>query len=46
MAVGRDPERMVARGEEGRSFLSKGPIVAKGLVWAIMVLTRGTKRNW
>ena len=35
-AVGRDPERMVTRREEG-------PIVAKELVWTISVLTRGTK---
>ena len=42
--VGRDPERMVTRREEGRAFHREGPMVAKDLVWAIVVLTRGTKR--
>ena len=42
-AVGRDPERMIARREEGRAFHRVGSIVAKDLVWAIVVLTRGTK---
>jgi len=35
---------MVTRREEGRAFHREGPIVAKDLVWAIVVLTRGTKR--
>ena len=43
-AVGRDPERMITRREKGRPFHRVGPIVAKDLVWAIVVLTRGTKR--
>ena len=43
-AVGRDPERIVIRREEGRAFQREGPIVAKDLVWAIVVLIRGTKR--
>ena len=43
-AVGKDPERLVTRREEGRAFHREGPIVAKDLVWAIVVLTRGTKR--
>ena len=43
-AVGRDPEIMVTRRGEGRAFHREGPIVAKDLVWAIVVLTRGTKR--
>jgi len=33
-AVGRDPERMVTRREEGRAFHREGPLVAKDLVWA------------
>ena len=43
-AVGKDPERIVTRREEGRAFHKEVPIVAKDLVWAIVVLTRGTKR--
>ena len=43
-AVGRDPERMITLIEEGRAFHRVGPIVAKDLVWAKVVLTRGTKR--
>ena len=43
--VGRDPERMATRREEGRAFHREGPIVAKDLVWAIVILTRGTKRE-
>ena len=31
--------------EEGRAFQREGPMVAKDLVWAIAVLTRGTKRT-
>jgi len=44
-AVGRDPERMVTRRDEGRAFRMKGPLVAKDLVWAIVFLTRGTKKE-
>ena len=43
-AVGRDPEIIIGRREEGRAFHREGPVVAKDLVWAIVVLTRGTKR--
>ena len=43
-SVGRDPERMITRREEGRAFHKVGPIVVKYVVWAIVVLTRGTKR--
>ena len=43
-AVGRDPERIITRREEGRAFHKEAPIVAKALVWATVVLTRGTKR--
>src|SRR5688572_21757801 len=46
-AVGRDPERIVTRIErrEGHSVeRAHCPVVAKELVWAIVVLTRGTKR--
>jgi len=44
-AVGRDPKRMVTRREEGRAFHREGPLVAKDLVWAKVVLTRGTKKE-
>ena len=43
-AVGRDPERMITRREDGWAFHREVPIVAKDLVWATVVLTRGTKR--
>ena len=40
-----DPERIVRRREEGRAFHREGPMEAKDLVWAIAVLTRGTRRT-
>ena len=43
--VGRVPKRMVTRRVEGRAFHREGPLVAKDLVWAKVVLTRGTKRS-
>ena len=42
---GRDPERKFNQREGGRPFQSEDPMVAKALVWAIVVLTRRTKRN-
>ena len=40
-----DEERMTTRREEGRAFHKEGPIVVKDLVWARVVLTRGTNRT-
>ena len=44
-AVRWDPERIVRRREEGRAFHKEGAMEAKDLVWAIAVLTRGTRRT-
>jgi len=41
----RDPDSKVKRREEGQAFQREGPMVAKDLVWAMVVLTRGTKRT-
>jgi len=41
----QDPDSKVKRREEGRALQREGPMVAKDLVWAIAVLTRGTKRT-
>jgi len=43
--AGRHPDSKVKRREDGRAFQSEGPMVAKDLVWAIVVLTLGTKRT-
>ena len=44
--AGRHPDSKVKRREDGRAFQSEGPMVAKDLVWAMVVLlTRGTKRT-
>ena len=42
MDAERDPDSMVRRREEGRAFQREGPMVEKDLVWAMVVLTRGT----
>jgi len=42
-SAGRDPERMVSCREEGKAFHREVPMVANDLVWAIVVLTRGSK---
>ena len=39
------PERMVERREGGSPFHREGPMQAKDLDLAIVVLTRGTKRS-
>jgi len=41
----RDPDSKVKQREEGRAFQREGSMVANDLVWAISVLTRGTKRT-
>jgi len=38
-----DPDSKAKRREQGRASQRKGPVVEKDLVWAIAVLTRGTK---
>ena len=42
----RDPDSMVKRREEGRALQKDGSMVSKHIVWAIAVLTRGTKRTY
>jgi len=41
----RDQNSKVKQREEGRAFQLEGLMVAKYLVWAMVVLTRGTKRT-
>lgn len=40
--VGSYPGRIVTHKEEGRTFYREDPMVVNDLVWAIVVLTRGT----
>jgi len=40
MHARRDPEDKVNRRDGGRAFQRQGPIVAKDLDWAIVILTR------
>ena len=44
-AEGRNPKRIVTHREEGKAFHMEGPMQAKDLVWAIAVVTCGTKRR-
>ena len=41
----RDPDSKVKRTEEGRAFQREDPMMAKDLVWAMVTLTRGTKKT-
>ena len=40
----KDPDSKVKQREEGKAFPREGPMVAKDLVWAMVVPTRRTKR--
>jgi len=39
----RYPDSKVKQREEGRTFQREGPMVAKDLIWTMVVPTRGTK---
>ena len=39
-------ENSNTHGEEGRAFQKDGLTVEKDIIWAIVVLTHGAKRQW
>jgi len=45
MDAEKDPDSKVKRREEGRAFQRAGPMVAKDLIWSMVVPTHRTNRT-